>query len=405
MFGILAQGPARAQKPTPADTKELVAVLELGGVNASNAQLAALTEELRAQLLQSGKFRVVDRQQIDALLKEQALQQTGCTSQECAVQVGKILGVRKMVVGRVMKIEDDLWQVSAQLVDAESAETVRAVTYKHEGKFSTLMDQGMSVLAARLTGTAAAPAAIASAQPAAAPTGPQPGSPWRDPVTGMEFVWVPGGNFEMGCGSWDRDCFDSEKPAHQVAVSGFWMGKTEVTQGQWTRIMGSNLSIFKNGDTYPVETVSWEDAQQFISKLNSQSSGVRFRLPREAEWEYACRSGGKNQLYGTQSGRLSSAWANTQEAGKNATTPVASYPSNGLGLFDMSGNVFEWVEDAYQTYSSGPATDPVVDSGALRVYRGGGWYGFAQFARCSFRDNHAPSNRVIYLGFRLARTN
>jgi tetratricopeptide (TPR) repeat protein len=181
LLGGVASGFARAQKPTPADSKELVAVMELDGVSVSKSQLAALTEELRAQLLQSGKFRVVDRQQIDTVLKEQALQQTGCTSQECAVQVGKILGVRKMVVGRVTKIEDDLWQVSAQMVNAETAETVRAVTYKHEGKFSTLMDQGMAVLAARLTGTAGVLVVVASAKPAAAAPArspePAPGPP------------------------------------------------------------------------------------------------------------------------------------------------------------------------------------------------------------------------------------
>jgi len=241
------------------------------------------------------------------------------------------------------------------------------------------------------------------AQQAAAP--PQPGSVWREPITGMEFVWVPGGTFEMGCGSWDRDCSGDEKPAHQVTVSGFWLGKTEVTQGQWTRIMGSNPSDTKKGDMYPVERVSWNDAQQFISKLNSLSSGVSFRLPREAEWEYACRAGGKQQVYGTQSGEMSSVTGNTAEAAKNSTTAVAGYPPNGLGLFDMSGNVWEWVQDAYQGYSGAPATDPVVESGASRVSRGGGWNNSARRARCSDRNLNGLSSYSGNLGFRLARAN
>jgi formylglycine-generating enzyme required for sulfatase activity len=224
------------------------------------------------------------------------------------------------------------------------------------------------------------PDALIAQQAAASP---QPGSVWRDQVTGMEFVWVPGGTFEMGCGSWDRECFDWEKPPHRVTVSGFWLGKTEVTQGQWTRIIGSNPSKFTNGDDYPVEQVDWDDAQQFISKLNSQSGGVRFRLPTEAEWEYACRAGGKEQVNAWGNGEPGAAggkvanlgdvsakrmhgdftWLGrpTYDDGFAETAPVANFAPNGLGLFDMSGNVFEWVQDAYQTYSGGTATAPSLN--------------------------------------------
>lgn len=203
--------PVLAQKViSTSDGKELVAVLELDGVNASKSQLAALSEELRAQLLQSGKFRVVDRQQIDSVLKEQAFQQTGCTSQECAVQVGKILGVRKMIVGRVTKIEEEMWQVSAQMVDAESAETVRAVTLNYEGKYGALLTQGITGVAAKLTGAAEASPSVSIAR---APTQAvtrislASGQTWHDPVTGMEFVSVPSGEFEMGCGGeWAGGC-------------------------------------------------------------------------------------------------------------------------------------------------------------------------------------------------------
>jgi hypothetical protein len=156
---------AWAQKAAPAgDGKELVAVMDLVGVDARKAELSALSEELRAQLLQTGKFRVLDRQQLEAVLNEQALQQTGCTSQECAVQVGKVLGVRKMVTGRVTKVSDNLWQVSARLVDVETAETVRAVTVNQKGEFAALLTEGVVVLMARLSGSAA-PAVQAPAVP------------------------------------------------------------------------------------------------------------------------------------------------------------------------------------------------------------------------------------------------
>ncbi len=149
--------PAISPKAIPSGSnQEFVAVLELDGVNASKSQLAALTEELRAQLLQSGNFRIVDRQQIDAILNEQALQQSGCTSQECAVRVGKILGVRKIIVGRVTKIEDKLWQLAAQMVDVESAETVRAVTVNQSGAFDVLLTDGVGSLVDKLTASTSA---------------------------------------------------------------------------------------------------------------------------------------------------------------------------------------------------------------------------------------------------------
>ena len=261
------------------------------------------------------------------------------------------------------------------------------------------------------------------AQQAAA--SPQPGAVWRDPATGMEFVWVPGGTYEMGCGSWDRNCLDWEKPPHRVTVSGFWLAKTEATQAQWTKVMGSNPSTFKKGDDYPVENVSWNDVQEFIRRLNSQGGGAGFRLPREAEWEYACRSGGKEQVYSwgneepeAAGGKVANLadqaakqkhpeWTTIENYNDEyaASAPVASFAPNGLGLFDMSGNVSEWVQDAYQAYPSGPATDPLVDSGERRVTRGGGWYSTAQFARCSSRYDWPPSDRFSFLGFRLARTN
>ena len=116
---------------------------------------------------------------------------------------------------------------------------------------------------------------------------------WTDPVTGMAFVWVPGGCYEMGCGAWQSNCGDDEKPARQVCLNGFWMGKYEVTQAEWRRIMANNPSRF-TGDRLPVTNISWDDVQEFVRKLNSHSSNSKpFRLPTEAEWEYACRSGGK----------------------------------------------------------------------------------------------------------------
>ena len=185
------------------------------------------------------------------------------------------------------------------------------------------------------------------------------------------------------------------------------MGKTEVTQGQWQRIMGSNPSYFRNGDGYPVERVSWNDAQAFIRRLNARSQGVIFRLPTEAEWEYACRAAGRPVAYGTRTGDLNSDLANYESG--DGTVPVGSYPPNTLRLHDMSGNVWEWVLDVYvwNAYVSRPSGvhDPIYEGpGNRRVLRGGGWYRSNRGSRCSTRNPAIPEFSYNSVGFRLVRT-
>ena len=163
----------QGRRTTTASDKELIAVLEMEGTSTEKPQVLALTERFREELLKSGRFTLVDRAQMDSVLKEQALQQTGCTSQECAVQVGKVLGVRKIVTGRVTKIEDTLWLLSATMVDVETAETQRAESYQHEGNFRTLLSGAIGQLAAKIAqGASAAPPVAATLPPA--PSAPPP---------------------------------------------------------------------------------------------------------------------------------------------------------------------------------------------------------------------------------------
>ncbi|MBW2158239.1 MAG: formylglycine-generating enzyme family protein, partial [Deltaproteobacteria bacterium] len=192
----------------------------------------------------------------------------------------------------------------------------------------------------------------------------------------------------MGCGNWTNDCFRDEKPVHEVCVDGFWMGKTEVTQGQWKQVMGENPAEFKKGDNYPVEKVRWADVEKFNEKLSSTTNiTYKFRFPTEAEWEYAARSGGKPEKYagGGDLNRL--AWYLGNSNG--STHPVATQNPNGLGLFDMNGNVNEWCGDTYKAwaYKRHKRNNPLFrGEGLTRVYRGGSWNSRQKEARCSARS-------------------
>ena len=225
---------------------------------------------------------------------------------------------------------------------------------------------------------------------------------WTDPVTGMVFVWVEGGCFQMGSDDLEADA--DELPVHDVCVDGFWLGKYEVTQEQWQSIMGDNPSHFK-GDWHPVEKVSWEDCQAFIQKMNNQGYG-EFRLPTEAEWEFAARGGIKSQGY-TYSGAnepdnvawfLKNSYARTHHVGEK--------PPNELGLFDMSGNVWEWCQDWYSnTYYNEISEDNPQgpDTGFLRVIRGGAWADPSGVPRVANRLMLEPEASLFDIGFRLVR--
>jgi formylglycine-generating enzyme len=210
-----------------------------------------------------------------------------------------------------------------------------------------------------------------------------------------EMVYVKGGTFKMG-----NDAFD-EKPIHVVTLSDFYIGKFPVTQSQWQLIMGNNPSKFKGGNL-PVEYISWDDVQEFLEKINANSQRT-FRLPTEAEWEFAARGGKKSKgfEYSGSNNLKDVAWFRENSGSK--THPVGQLKRNELGIYDMSGNVWEWCNDWYDEYSSNPEINPKgADKGSNRVLRGGGWRNAAEFCSSTFRGNYAPDNRDFYLGFRLA---
>ena len=236
------------------------------------------------------------------------------------------------------------------------------------------------------------------------PTRPEPQQPQRPQhnLPDIAMVYVEGGTFTMGATSEQgSDANSKEKPAHSVTLSGYYIGKYEVTQELWKAVMGSNPSNFK-GDNLPVENVSWNDVQEFLRKLNAMT-GKRYRLPTEAEWEFAAR-GGKNSSGYKYSGGNSIgnvAWFGGNSGSR--THAVGTKSPNELGIYDMSGNVFEWCQDWYGSYSSSSQRNPQgPNSGSYRVRRGGSWYNFARLCRVSYRSSYSPGDRNRNLGFRLA---
>ena len=226
---------------------------------------------------------------------------------------------------------------------------------------------------------------------------------------GIEFTLIPSGSFQMGCSDGDDDCLDDEIPQHKVTISNsFYMGKYEVTQGQWKRVMGNNPSYFQNcGENCPVEQVSWNDAQEFIKKLCEleKMSPCKYRLPTEAEWEYAARAGSKTKYYWGDTINEEYLWYEVNSESKTHT--VGKKKPNAWGLYDMIGNVWEWNQDWYDSgyYERGDAVDPRgSSSGSFRVLRGGSWYYAGWSCRSSNRFSFTPDLRIYDLGFRLART-
>lgn len=226
--------------------------------------------------------------------------------------------------------------------------------------------------------------------------------PVKDGIS-IEMVKVEGGTFMMGATPEMKNSWTEERPIHQVTLTNdYYIGKYEVTQSLWCALMDNNPSYFK-GDNLPVEQVSWDDCQKFINKLND-ITGRKFRLPTEAEWEYAARGGKKSRGYQySGSNKISDvAWYSSNSEHK--TQPVGLKLANELGLYDMSGNVDEWCFDRFGFYSALSQTNPLgADDGICRVYRGGSWEQTAGFCRSSDRSNYGTSkNRIYNLGFRLA---
>ena len=403
-----------------AEEKTLIAVLDLEGVKADEAETFALTERLREEMLRSGRFVLVDRSQMDAVLNEQALQQSGCTEQECAVQVGQILGVRRIVAGKVIKVSDTVWLVSGIMVDVESAQTLRAESVQHRGDFFALMGDGVTSLATKLAGLAttsdetprsAKAAPLASMQPA--PPGPE--SPEREPTTATHLddtegmVLIRGGEFSMGRAA---GLFESKntEPVHLVRVSDFRIDAHEVTHEEFAAVMRSSLSQHDEVNL-PVNGVTWAEAQAYCKKVGK-------RLPTEAEWEYAARAGTQSRYFwGADDDEMprfanycgpkcATTWSGTGEQesdGVIGLAPVGAFAPNPWQLYDMYGNVSEWVADWDGRYLATSETDPRgPEVGTGRVVRGGSFKSALHQIDSTVRESVSPERRDNTIGLRCA---
>jgi len=365
--------------------------------------------ELVKAISRSEKYLAVNRTDdiLKLLAKEHSYARSGAVSDDQIRDIGRQFGVQYLCIVEISEVKGGSFYVDTRLVDVVTAQTQRSATAASSLSDSReMMSVAQEVVKELLADARTAPAQ--QTKPTPALTG------FIDDKAGMDMVFVQGGTFTMGCtaeqvwkycsyGKWD------------VTISDFYIGKYEVTQKQWVSVMGKNPSKFK-GDNLPVQYVSWEDAQIFISKLNAVT-GRKYRLPTEAEWEYAARGGAENKgymfVYAGSNNLNEVAW-HKGNSGKK-TQPVGTKKPNELGIYDMSGNVAEWVNDwmndwirlnrAYGYDIYGENIDPKgPTSGDQRVVRGlGNWnYDFKESFQTSHRECWAPSTRAYVLGLRLA---
>jgi formylglycine-generating enzyme required for sulfatase activity len=388
--------------PSLSSGKELakVAVWALEPMNTPLVHVRQLTSFVVSEITKLKKYEVYSQENVRTLAGWTAERmQLGCTDSKCLTALGQ-MDISKLISGSVGKIAKR-YTVSLNLFDTQKARAENAISKICESEDGLIELIQASVR--ELLGEAPETETPAKAEPPAFGAKKNVLGEYRDPATGMEFVLVKGGCYQMGDVFGDGN--PNEKPLHEVCVGDFYIGKHEVTRGQWRTITGSDPSCSENGgDDCPVECVSWNDAQDFVSRLN-QKSGKNFRLPTEAEWEYAARSGGKSEKWaGTSKESDLGDYTWFKDNSEGVTHSVRQKKPNGLGLYDMTGNVWEWCQDWYDEnyYQKSPRDDPGGPaSGSYRVLRGGSWLTLARNVRAAYRYGLDPGDRYDFGGFRL----
>ena len=346
-----------------------------------------------------------------SVLNQHGFTLDGSASGKQVTAVGKEFGVQYMCIVETGGASGGSLNLNARLADAATGETAASAA----AHVADMEDVGQIMHAAQkiaqelsryearpaVSGKAVSAAAVEPVK-AARDTTPTPVSAVTGGADAIEMAFVRGGTFTMGCTAEQSDrCFGNEKPARIVTLNNFYIGKYEITQKQWVEVMGTNPSHFK-GDNLPVENITWFEAQEFISKLDSRT-GKKYRLPTEAEWEYAARGGAGSRfyMYAGSNNIDDVAWYDDNSDGK--TQQIGGKAPNELGLYDMSGNVNEWVSDWLGPYGSSGEMNPAGPGyGNYRVIRGGIWSDGARYCRVSSRISAGPDFKGGNLGFRLA---
>ena len=408
--------------PSVSFAKEKLAVMELKAKGDAKKSIAeALSVEVRDAIYNQGEYEVLSKEDLAAIADRTRMRQSlGCDDTQCLIDFGQAIGTKYMVAGSVSKL-GDTYSINLRLIDTEGKDA--GVKNRAGQKCRCAEDE--------LFGTAKAVAALVMGKKKGEVSAFVEAPPWTEttkkpkPPTepaertltnsiGMKFVYIPPGTFLMGSPS-DEPKRNWDETQHQVTFTkGFFIQTTEVTQGQWREITGENLSFFRKcGDDCPVEMVNWDEARQFIRLLNRREKTDKYRLPTEAEWEYACRAGTTTPFsFGRCLDTAQANFGGTPMPGcakgefRKTTVPVGSFPPNAFGLYDMHGNVAEWCEDWYGYYPEGPVTDPKEPPmGDFRIVRGGAWKTFgAERCRCSYRGKGSPGAMGGSIGFRVART-
>lgn len=367
-------------------------------------------------VVNSGMYDVIDRMTLNKLAEEQNFARNGMMDETQAVQIGKIAGASKVLFS-VLASSGTRNMLTTKLIDVLTG-TVEKQQYK-------LIDQSMDIVlevenltkaliggkmpTRTITTTTYSQTGYAS-QPAPAANQDFTETAWG---INMKMIWVEGGDFLMGCTSEQGgDCGSDEQNVRRVTVDGFYIGMLEVTQSQWEKVVGTSIyqqkskaggsSTYGVGPDYPMYYVSWDEAMEFC-RLLSNKTGRTYTLPTEAQWEYAARGGNKNEGAKYAGSNMIDAVAWYTDNSGSSTHIVGSKRANALGIYDMSGNVWEWCKDWYaNSYVSYDTNNPVgPSSGSYRVSRGGSWRYSASDCRVAYRNFNSPGERGISFGFRV----
>ena len=358
---------------------------------------------LQLQVNQLPQYTAVERSNkyLALLSKDQAYQRNGQVDESQIAELGKQDGVDIVLGVSILEYGNNTWYVVWKMIDVVTANLINGNYLMKRVADIMEVDGIAKELSAQIRGGNISVSSNSNSNYSTLSYNANQDYTETAWDINMKMIWVEGGEFMMGCTSEQSDCGSDETNVRRVKVDGFYIGMLEVTQAQWKAVMGTNPSYFK-GDNLPVEQVSWEEAMEFC-RLLSNKTGKTYTLPTEAQWEYAARGGKKNDGTKYAGSNMVDAVAWYTDNSGSSTHPCGTKRANALGIYDMSGNVWEWCKDwyssSYTSYDTNNPTGP--SSGSYRVNRGGSWYNYAGYCRVANRRNSTPGYRDTDLGFRV----